>query len=95
MSATSRSEWQKRAQRIYPRARIVGDGPEMVLTTCSMVTIRLFHDKEAAAAAHRKMQHAGYTCLGQWKEEWSFHPDEKTDFGAAVMPGGGDDSDPR
>ena len=89
MSKRLLSEDQKRARQIYPRARIVGDGPYRLLTTCRMQTIRLFQTKEEAAEATRDRD--DFTCLGRWEEKWVFHADDTECPEDAVMPGRDDE----
>ena len=89
MSERPLSEYQQRVRRTFPRARIVGDGPYSVLTSCRMMTMRLFETKEEADAATDDRNN--FTCLGRWEEKWVFHADDTECPEDAVMPGRDDE----
>jgi hypothetical protein len=75
MSATSRSEWQKRAQQMVPGGRIVGDEGYAARMPCRVPTMRLFEDAGEADAAFVLSRRLGFTCHGRCDElKWLVDP---------------------
>ena len=75
MSASPRSEWQKRAQQMFPWGRIVGDGGYAALMPCRIPTMRLFEDADDAMSAFLLSRALGFTCHGRCDElKWLVDP---------------------
>ena len=62
------SQWQHRAEQMFPGARIVGDGPYAARMPCRVFTMRLFQDPEESDRAFLISRALGFTCGGRCDE---------------------------
>ena len=62
------SEWHERALRMFPDARIYGDGPFAMRLPCDRLSICLFFNPEVAEAAYRFSKKLDLACNGNCRQ---------------------------